>query len=252
MNWNDYGARNYDPALGRWLNVDPHAERYPSMSPYSAFANNPLIYIDPDGRDIILAAGMTTKQVYEVLGTMQKLTNDKLVYNTLSDGRVQIKIASLAKSGTESKVAGTNLIRRLNSSDQTVTIQIGSQWQEQDVNGADAINGKGSDAIVDFASGHLPDLPVVDAKTGEVVDKKSNAVTNFGHELIHAERSMRGEAIDYSENGTHTYSDGKGGTISNTKPKEELATTGVKYNKKGDITENQLRKEQGKEKRATY
>lgn len=74
----------------------------------------------------------------------------------------------------------------------------GGEWQEQDVNEANAINGKGSDAIVDFAPGHLPDLPVVDTKTGEVVDKKSNAVTNFGHELIHAERSMRGQAIEYS------------------------------------------------------
>lgn len=49
-----YGARYYDPKGSLWLSVDPHAERYPSMSPYSAMANNPINVIDPDGRDIIL------------------------------------------------------------------------------------------------------------------------------------------------------------------------------------------------------
>ena len=248
----DFGARIYDSRLGNWLSIDPHAQSYSNASPYSAFANNPLIYIDPNGKDIILAAGMTTKQVLEVLGTLQQLTNDKLVYKTLAYGSRQIKIASLAKSGTETKVDGTRLLRRLNNSDQTVTIQFGTEWQEKDDNSADAVNGVGSDAIVDFAPSHLPDLPVIDASTGEVVDRQSNAVTNFGHELIHAERSMRGEAIDYSEDGTHTYSDGKGGTETNTAPKEELATTGVAYTKPKDITENDLRKEQGKEQRATY
>lgn len=34
--------------------VDPHASSYPSLSGYSAFANNPLNVIDPDGRDIIV------------------------------------------------------------------------------------------------------------------------------------------------------------------------------------------------------
>ena len=52
LDWYDVTARNYDPALGRWMNVDPLAEKYPSMSPYSAFANNPIFYVDPDGREI--------------------------------------------------------------------------------------------------------------------------------------------------------------------------------------------------------
>jgi len=46
----DFGARNYDPAIGRWMNVDPLAEKAPHESPYIYVSNSPLVYIDPDGR----------------------------------------------------------------------------------------------------------------------------------------------------------------------------------------------------------
>jgi RHS repeat-associated protein len=46
-----YGARYYNPKWSTWLSVDPLAEKYPEISPYAYCANNPIIYIDPDGRD---------------------------------------------------------------------------------------------------------------------------------------------------------------------------------------------------------
>ena len=50
LDWYDYGARHYDPALGRWHTMDPMCEKYYSVSPYTYCVNNPMKYIDPDGR----------------------------------------------------------------------------------------------------------------------------------------------------------------------------------------------------------
>ena len=49
-----FGARYYMSRIGRWGGVDPLFEKYPCTSPYVYAANNPMLYVDINGRDVYI------------------------------------------------------------------------------------------------------------------------------------------------------------------------------------------------------
>ena len=52
LSLNDFHARLQDPQLLRFWQTDPHAVKYLAWSPYNHVYNNPLKFIDPDGKDV--------------------------------------------------------------------------------------------------------------------------------------------------------------------------------------------------------
>jgi hypothetical protein len=71
--------------FGRWLSIDPLQKKYPSMSPYCSMGNNPIIFKDIDGRDIIIwykdALGNDASYKY---GSGIKLPDNDFVKSTVA------------------------------------------------------------------------------------------------------------------------------------------------------------------------
>lgn len=69
----DFGARMYDPRVGRWLSLDPLAGKYSHQSPYNFGLNNPILLVDLNGEEPIdprtgkpIFVNMQRASVYEM------------------------------------------------------------------------------------------------------------------------------------------------------------------------------------------
>ncbi len=88
----DYGARFYDPVIARWTTVDPHVEKYESISPFSYGFDNPIRNIDIEGRDpgdiVILFGGASFSGSSQRSTSSGKITPtvDQIVGNIIPNG----------------------------------------------------------------------------------------------------------------------------------------------------------------------
>ena len=94
LNMYDYGARNYDPALGRWMNIDNLSEKHFNFSPYIYTANNPVLFVDFDGNDYGVTVNRNNKTI-TISATyisnsknLNRLDRGVQTYNKFSGGRV--------------------------------------------------------------------------------------------------------------------------------------------------------------------
>lgn len=118
----DYGARGRDPRLGGgWWSVDPLAAKYPHISPYAAFANNPIIYVDNDGREniiylLVLPSSNTTLKK----GDAQKIANQATANFQSMGLKTEVRIVDATKFDI-SKIDGTDAVAVIGSKNEVTS-----------------------------------------------------------------------------------------------------------------------------------
>ena len=84
-----YGARYMDPKISMWLGVDPLMEKYPNVTGYCYTMDNPIKFIDPNGKETYVIKNKTG--TYTVVGGI--LNNNRGIYIASKDksGKYTIK-----------------------------------------------------------------------------------------------------------------------------------------------------------------
>ncbi len=183
----DYGARQYDPTIGQFLTIDPLAEKYYHLTPYSYCGGNPVNAVDPDGRYIVWLDNHTEWRYNYDKGAF--FDSDGNEYN--GDNKFVTKLTGLL-STLRAKKAGRELVKDLANNVLGVVIAEGSASTER--------------LYSDPNSLHPDIVSAVTLCSSQEVDGWQEDFTTLAHEMAHAQDRIHGtrdESVWFSIDGRY-------------------------------------------------
>jgi RHS repeat-associated protein len=265
-------ARYYKSAHGRFTSTDPIIlnevrMRNPQVfNGYSYTSNNPLRFTDPNGEDLIAADEEQRKNIKKLApgakidadGNVRKPSFFHRVLNRLTGHGDGTKLISQLVDSNKITTAAT---LKGFSGGQTINIDLEKTSPSSVLVGGkisdvfkNALAAQGTQVRADTnylivigtgsTNERMPD--------GSIQSQPADTAVLLGHELIHASHYADGSFVP--DKGEHYFSENGVNYVEHPSPagREELRTSGLAYNRPGDITENSLRKELGYRPRATY
>ena len=211
-----FGSRYYSSDLSIWLSVDPMSDKYPSLSPYTYCANNPIKLVDPNGEEVIIDGSASSWAMTKLSSTYKnlnlsigkggkleakvdknsKLTQDeKQLLKAINSEKVSVRLTVNEKNGYKhpldnntypSKEGGAFMGNQLSNDGESVnTYQFASKNILREKYFSSDIGGVLGHEITESFEGGLLSIGMgVSAKpaTGDV-DKVSNEIYNKSHNL---------------------------------------------------------------------
>lgn len=171
----DYGARYYDPVIGRWMGVDPLAADYYSLSPYGYCAGNPIVYSDENGEWINFVVGSVigaaTDYALQVATNYVKGKKGLEAWTDVSGSSIAVSaVAGATGVGIATKVGKAMKVAKM-AKGMKATITVGTEVATDAVVSA-------TNQLVTTGEVDLKDV-AIDATAGQIVGKTvSKAVQN--------------------------------------------------------------------------
>ncbi|MEN2403174.1 RHS repeat-associated core domain-containing protein, partial [Flavobacterium sp. MC2016-06] len=176
----DYGWRNYDSALGRWMNIDNLAEKYVSASPYHYAGNNPVLNLDVDGNEFTESAWRWVNRLIADINSRQEKNNRSIAdyQSKISNGGSDRQIARWNRNINS---LTTNNAELETTRGETATLAASSQVY----NVIEDSNGTQSDAIGNTSTTNSTSFNFANGNI-DISVSSGTSLGLFAHELKHA------------------------------------------------------------------
>jgi len=210
LNWYDYGARHYDAALGRFISVDPMAEKLYAWSPYVYCLNNPTVYVDKNGEFPFLP-----NLIGAVLGGAVEY-GGQIVGNIMTKGFIpsaftEIDVADLAVAMSEGFVtSGGSIIRNAMTKtligvgtevlQNAVDVKISSEGMDVSVNDIKEIAGNTAIGLVGAQVKTSKNVSVMQPKSNNQVVKQARQQHHAQGKSLSAAEAKRLQLQNKSRN----------------------------------------------------
>ncbi|WP_459213107.1 DUF6443 domain-containing protein [Aquimarina rhabdastrellae] len=188
LDWYDFGARNYEASLGRWMNIDPKADdvMQVDLNPYNFSWNNPVNFNDPDGECpwcLGAVIGFAVEYGTQVATNVVNNGFSSDAFTNVDGGKLLTATVIGAATGGLSSIKVVGGVAKVYKATAVTATAVGGNIVNQQLDGNKTVNAK--EVATEIVVGNLP-LPKV--KAPQVEGVAENVMKTAERQLDRAER----------------------------------------------------------------